>query len=363
MSGLEITVEQAIGFCGNILAESWADPHAGNIAEKTGKASYSKANSAADYGEGIVQWSFSGTKQTIKKLMGKYSDIHTWSLADQCEAIVRQLHSGGYWDKFMAKLKTMANIAEATVFVYNAYESGTHINRTLAQTLKTDSKANNRSIDIWVGPKITDFVHKTYSTTGEANVYCRVSYANMVATYMSAQKDWQSIAINAGTLSENMALGTGGISGDTLNAAAYTMGVLEAMSSSRYPVHSEYLTFSEEYTDLFKQTNSSDNTLKVSQFTETGNTQIQKKIHTGRIYSVNDATIVLDELSLPLNYQEDEFTSSNNQKLSATDRYNKTKSYDKLVASSFNNGKSGKNTNNTGENNDNKTENENGTKT
>ena len=83
-------------------------------------------------------------------------------------------------------------------------------------------------------------------------------------------------------------------------------------ADAHYPVR-DYDVFGKVYGDLF--TNSELNAISQPQLVlnssiETYKNDIDNNIQ-GRIYSTNDALIVLDELALPVDYKEDSYVSSN----------------------------------------------------
>lgn len=89
----------------------------------------------------------------------------------------------------------------------------------------------------------------------------------------------------------NAGYGTGGLLNNVQT------GDNSTSNSNSYPVHSEYDTFSgNNGKSVFELVD--DNTLRMGSLEVQENVRDASNIHT-RIYSTNDATIVLDELSLP----------------------------------------------------------------
>lgn len=85
----------------------------------------------------------------------------------------------------------------------------------------------------------------------------------------------------------------------------------QQQDSNAYPVHEEYVTITQQYGNIFE--NTADNAITVaslatdsSWFTPDSSSFNQRHV---RIYSTNDSSIVLDELSLPVYHQNDNFAN------------------------------------------------------
>lgn len=115
------------------------------------------------------------------------------------------------------------------------------------------------------------------------------------------------------------------------------------MARNAYPVHNEYTLFNESYNNLFDVSN---NTISSAMFSDSSNiVDNTYKNKQGRIYSTNDALLVLDELSLPIDYQNDVFISSDIKNNSQ--RTQLQAKYDKMSIDDYGNGKKPENNNNT----------------
>ena len=97
----------------------------------------------------------------------------------------------------------------------------------------------------------------------------------------------------------------------SMNQGYGTGGLLNNVpgESNAYPVHDEYVTITAQYGNIFE--NTTDNAISIASMmndaswlnpSNFGNTHI-------RIYSTNDSSIVLDELSLPLYHQKDNYAN------------------------------------------------------
>ena len=111
---------------------------------------------------------------------------------------------------------------------------------------------------------------------------------------------------------------------------------LKVLQQNAYPVHSDYLTFSSEYGNLFKA--SENDAITRAAFVNSSilneNDKLYREDKTniqGRIYSTNDTLLVLDELSLPSDYKNDIYVSSN---VKDSERKQKQSNYDHIKKAS-----------------------------
>lgn len=97
---------------------------------------------------------------------------------------------------------------------------------------------------------------------------------------------------------------------DQLNMQ-YGGGLYGQQENNSYPVHDEYVTITQQYGNIFE--NSEDNAITVASLTTDASwflpdSSVVKYNHV-RIYSTNDSSIVLDELSLPLYHKGDNYAN------------------------------------------------------
>ena len=128
---------------------------------------------------------------------------------------------------------------------------------------------------------------------------------------------------------------------------------INAAGPKKYYQNENYLTFTEQYPELFSESNPNLNSLIQSAYSNLSNVGRyvdQKKTDNiqGRVYSTNDAEIVLDELSLPTDYKNDEFISSN---IKDSERKVRQSNYDHITDAKYLPGK--QENNETNNNNDN----------
>ena len=121
-----LSKEQAAGFVGVFSAESNLKPDAVNEQEKA---------NGPGYGAGLAQWTGS-RKDDIKKLMGKNTDIETWTLDEQLDAVWKELTEGGK-SNLLDKIKAVDNVYDAVHTVLAGYENGG--NGTLASRTQLDA--------------------------------------------------------------------------------------------------------------------------------------------------------------------------------------------------------------------------------
>ena len=319
MAALGLKDFQACGLVGCFLGESHCNPAAVNKSEKAGTFKGSAANGAG-YGAGIAQWS-NNWKTLIQKQFNRYSPIETWSLDQQIEVVI--YHCRNTHKKLYAALQQATSVAQATDYALRGYEnSGKDQGFMRTKTSMTAYKWA-KTVDI---PNL-GIKHFPDGYTGL--ITNRTAYANIIVKELGGTNiaDLSSLGSMIGA---DMS-GSIGIDTESLKAAAWLSGYLSGMQSMAYPVHSDYITFNETYADLFSQTSSTYNSLQISQFSKEANKNIDMKIHEGRIYSVNDATIVLDELSLPTDYKNDEFVSNN---VNDSERKQKQSNYDHIKSAS-----------------------------
>ena len=107
---------------------------------------------------------------------------------------------------------------------------------------------------------------------------------------------------------------------------------LKVLQQNAYPVHSDYLTFSSEYGNLFKA--SENDAITRAAFVNSSilneNDKLYREDKTniqGRIYSTNDTLLVLDELSLPTDYKNDVYVSKD---VKDSERKQKQSNYDNI---------------------------------
>lgn len=104
------------------------------------------------------------------------------------------------------------------------------------------------------------------------------------------------------------------ISGDMTNQQMMNQGYGgglygQQQETNAYPVHDEYVTITAQYGNIFEST--SDNAISVASLMNDSswlNPSTFGKEHV-RIYSTNDSSIVLDELSLPLYHKNDNYAN------------------------------------------------------
>ena len=319
MNALGLKDFQACGLVGCFLGESHCNPAEINKSEKAGTFKGSAANGAG-YGAGIAQWS-NTWKSLIQKQFNRYSPIETWSLDQQIEVVI--YHLKNTHKKLYAALQTASSVAQATDYALRGYENSGKDQGFMRSKTSMSAYTWAKNIDI------PNLGRKHFSDGYTGLITNRTAYANIIVEALGGTNIADLSALGS-MIGADMGGGIG-IDTEALKAAAWLGGYLSGMQSMAYPVHSDYITFNETYSDLFSQTNSTYNTLQISQFSKEANKNIEMKIHEGRIYSVNDATIVLDELSLPTDYKNDEYISKD---VKDSERKQKQSNYDHINSAS-----------------------------
>lgn len=146
--------------------------------------------------------------------------------------------------------------------------------------------------------------------------------------------------------------GAGGQMGDiqAYLSNEYAAGGMEGQMSAQqalqnaYPVHNEYTTISGKGGNIFE--NSDYNSFTTASMTDSSlNDRFVKNRDRIRIYSTNDSTIVLDELSLPVYHQDEEWANKHvttEQELDIINKNNELKTKKTTDSSTENNSSTAK---------------------
>lgn len=271
MSDLGLTDYQAAGFAGCFMAESGCNPGSYNKAEKSGTFSGSSANGSG-YGAGLAQWSNSW-KTSIQKQFNRYTPIESWTLNQQIEIVTK-----GCASSFIAMIKRCSSVSQSTDIVLRGYENGSAGKGT---TLRSTTSMKGYT---WCKRSyIADVGYQTFSDGYIGALTARTAWANKILKAMG---------------STNLADLSG--LGDIAGSVDYGLGGVTGGTSNSYPVHSEYTTFTGAGGNIYE--NAGTNAFTQASFSDAKIDQNNNTQHT-RIYSTNDACIVLDELAIP--YDED----------------------------------------------------------
>lgn len=255
MEAFKLKDYQAVGFAGCWMAESGCDPTKYNKEEKAGTFKGSTANGDG-YGAGLAQWS-NAWKKTIQQQFNRYTPIETWTLDQQIEIVTK-----GCTQNFIQLLRNSTSASESTDIILRGYENGSCGKGT---TLRSQNSM------------------KSYT-------WCKNSYVPYIG-----YRDFPDGYI--GALTER---------------TAWANKVLEAMGSkesvplnipegSSFADSASYENFSGSGGNIFSS--SAANSFVQASASENNKESIVSTDHT-RIYSTNDACIVLDELSMPLDTEE-----------------------------------------------------------
>lgn len=144
---LGITREGTIGFLGNILGESQANP----------KAAESNPNIGGSGGIGIVQWTSSRRRKLENAATKNLNTL--FSLNFQLQFLGNELKSS--YPSVLKKLSTSKSIEESTIYVLEKFEvPGTYLNR------KSNPQAYKATQNIRIGyaKSVIDIVDEIYST-------------------------------------------------------------------------------------------------------------------------------------------------------------------------------------------------------
>ena len=298
MAAFSLKDYQAVGFAGNFMAESHCNPTSVNKAEKAGKFKGSSANGAG-YGAGLAQWS-NAWKKKIQDYFKKYTPIETWSMDEQLNIVIKCCSP-----KFINLLRNSKSVAESVDIVLRGYENGSGGYGTYLRP-----KHGPKSMDGYTWAKtvyIADTGNQTFSGGYLGLLTSRVSYANKILKTMGSmsKSDLSQLAAESGE-GGSFSVGSDGSSsgGVPISLDAASIQKLVEAYRNAYPVHSEYETYTGPGGNLFN--NSKENAFTLAAVKQndmlnsgTFNTKDGKHTRT-RIYSTNDALIVLDELKIPL---------------------------------------------------------------
>ena len=303
MQALGLKAVQAVGLVGCFIGESGCSPSAVNGKEKAGMFKGSSANGAG-YGAGIAQWS-NNWKTVIQKQFNCYKPIETWTLDQQIAVVIK--HCNSTHKRLCNALRSATSVAQATDYALRGYENSGS-DQGFMRT-KQSMKAYTWAKTVWI-PNIGT---KTFSDGYIGLLTNRTANANIILQAMGST-DISDLS-NLGSI--------GGydmsIMGDSMEGAGagISMG-----SVNQYPVHPEYETFNGIGGNVFEIVNK--NAISQAAFTDasTANTTINfindKEIHV-RIYSTNDSKIVLDELSLPVYHNDDNYANKDIKGAKETD--------------------------------------------
>ena len=278
---------QAAGFPGCFMAESRCNPAAYNKAEKSGSFKGSSANGSG-YGAGLAQWS-NAWKYSIQKMFNRYSPIESWTLDQQIQIVLKTCKP-----TFINMIRNCTSAAQATDLVLRGYENGGGGSGGLRS--KQSMKAYTWCKNVY----IPDVGRKTFADGYIGALAERTAWANVILKKMGS--------VNLSDISN---LGSIGGADTTLGIGDNMYGG-QMMNPNAYPVHTEYETFSGSGGNVFEKTDK--NAISQAAFTDpsTVDTDVNflngRDIHV-RIYSTNDSKIVLDELSLPVYHEADNYAN------------------------------------------------------
>lgn len=194
---------------------------------------------------------------------------------------------------------------------------------------------NGGSIKVWSWGNVHDGL--TYGNRPR-NAGMPCGFSNKPYEYIYRLTGLTGVNIDLSAISVESA-NFDGLIGGNIDYSQFSGELMDALQSGinaagpkKYYQNENYLTFANQYPDLFSESNPNLNSLIQSAYSNLSNIGRyveQKKDDNiqGRVYSTNDAEIVLDELSLPTDYKSDEFVSSN---IKDSERKSKQSNYDNI---------------------------------